>query len=596
MTHTTRGRAHPFADRRSILGRPGRGAGFPLIALTAVVGGCQGNPFATAERDFGRITPVERLRTIQPSGIEALGRPEPMPVTGAEMMEGAERVRSRFEGLTSAELTLEECRAATLERNLDLQVVLVDPEIAATAVSEEEAAWETILGASYRHSDLDAATASELASGQQQVDSFVPEVTIPTRSGGSVVIGAPISRNENDNDFTTLNPAYTTDFQIGLTQQILRGAGRNANTHALRVASYNRQISESQTKLEVIRQLANVDRAYWRLFAARQALEVAQQQFELAQAQLEAAQRAVNVGRLAEIEVVRARSGLASRLEDIINTQNAVLTAQRELKRIINLEDLPQDSATLVITTSPPDPVRYEIDGSSLVAAAMDQRMEMLELELRLASDLSQIQFSKNQALPLLTLDYTYRINGLGDSLNSSSGVLRENNFEDWELGLRGEIPIGNEAAKSRVRRALLTRLQRLATREARKSAITQEVLDAVDSINAGWQRIMAARQSVLLNQRALEAEQRAFGVGNATSTNVLDAATRLADAQVAEIRAVVDYQIAQIDLAFATGTLLGASRVDWSPGEPAESVVPRDIPERPRVIMPDSPSRDMGS
>jgi outer membrane protein len=166
--------------------------------------------------------------------------------------------------------------------------------------------------------------------------------------------------------------------------------------------------------------------------------------------------------------------------------------------------------------------------------------------------------------------------------------------LRDWELGLRGEIPIGNEAAKSRVRRSLLTRLQRLATREARKAAITQEVLNAVDAINAGWQRIMAARQSVLLNQRALEAEQRAFGVGNATSTDVLDAATRLADAQVAEIRAVVDYQIGQIDLAFATGTLLGASRVDWSPGEPSELVVPRDIPPRPTIVMPDSPSRDM--
>lgn len=594
MTHTTRGRAQLPPHGRFLPGFFPRGIGITLLITAAAIPGCQGNPFASAERDYGRITPVERLRTIEPSGIESMGRPEPMPVTGEEMLEGASRVRARFEGLATAELTLEECRAAALERNLDLQVVLVNPEIAATAVSEEEAAWETILGATYRHNDLDSATASELASAQQQLDSFVPEVTIPMRSGGSLVVGAPISRNENDNEFTTLNPAYTTDFQVGLTQQILRGAGRNANTHALRVASYNRQISESQTKLEVIRQLANVDRAYWRLFAARQAMEVAQQQFELAQAQLEAAQRSVNVGRLADIEIVRARSGLASRLEDIINTQNNVLTAQRELKRIINLEGLPQDSATMVVTTSPPDPVRYEIDGSSLVTAAMDQRMEMLELELQLASDLSQIQFSKNQALPLLTLDYTYRINGLGESLNSSTSVMRENNFEDWELGLRGEIPIGNEAAKSRVRRSLLTRLQRLATREARKAAITQEVLDAVDAINAGWQRIMAARQSVLLNQRALEAEQRAFGVGNATSTDVLDAATRLADAQVAEIRAVVDYQIGQIDLAFATGTLLGASRVDWSPGEPSELVVPRDIPPRPTIVMPDSPSRDM--
>jgi outer membrane protein TolC len=135
--------------------------------------------------------------------------------------------------------------------------------------------------------------------------------------------------------------------------------------------------------------------------------------------------------------------------------------------------------------------------------------------------------------------------------------------------------------------------LQRLATREAQKSFIAQEVLDAVDSINAGWQRIMAARQSVILSQRTLDAEQRAFGVGNSTSTDVLDAAASLADAQLAEIRAVVDYQIGQIDLAFATGTLLGASRVDWAPEEPSESIVPRDE-ETPRasrrVVTSDAP------
>ncbi len=592
MTNTPRGPLRaadpPLATRRT-----GRLA---LVALVALSGGCQGNPFANAPGDYGKLTPVERLRKIEPSGIEAMGHPATPPQTGEEMMAGANRIRTRFDGLESAQLSLEECRAAALERNLDLRVALVNPEIAATNVSQEEAAWESTLGATYRHNDLDSATSSSLTSAQQKFDTFVPEVTIPMRTGGSLVVGVPMTRNENDNPFTTLNPAYTTDFQIGLSQQLLRGAGRRANTNALRIASYNRQISEAQTKLEVIRQLAGVDRAYWRLFAARQALEVAQQQFELAQAQLDTAQRSVNAGRLAEIEVVRAQAGLSSRLESIITAQNTVLTTQRDLKRVLNLEGLEQDTTTMVIPASPPDPVLYTLDGPSLAVAAMDQRMEMLELELQLASDLSQIDFAKNQSLPLLTLDYTYRVNGLGDTFNSSTRVARENNFEDWELGLRGEIPIGNEAAKSQVRRALLTRLQRLATREARKAAITQEVLNAVDEINAGWQRIMAARQSVILNQRALDAEQRAFGVGNSTSNDVLDASTRLADSQLAEIRAVVDYQVAQIDLAFATGTLLGASRVDWAPGEPPEDIVPRDIPDRPPVYFNDSPGRALSS
>ncbi|MEM9374329.1 MAG: hypothetical protein AAGA55_11875, partial [Planctomycetota bacterium] len=53
------------------------------------------------------------------------------------------------------------------------------------------------------------------------------------------------------------------------------------------------------------------------------------------------------------------------------------------------------------------------------------------------------------------------------------------------------------------------------------------------------------------------------------TSTDVLDADTNLADALLAEIRAVVEYQIAQIDLAVATGTLMGQAGVDWTPRDP---------------------------
>ena len=91
-----------------------------------------------------------------------------------------------------------------------------------------------------------------------------------------------------------------------------------------------------------------------------------------------------------------------------------------------------------------------------------------------------------------------------------------------------------------------------------------QEVLDAVDNLEATWQRILAARQSVVLEARNYRAEQGQFQLGLRNSTDVLDAETRLADARIAQITALTDHQIAQIDLAFATGMLLGATRISW--------------------------------
>ena len=195
--------------------------------------------------------------------------------------------------------------------------------------------------------------------------------------------------------------------------------------------------------------------------------------------------------------------------------------------------------------------------------------MELLELELNLARDAANIAFAENQALPLVALQYTYGVNGLGGTLDNSIDTLGRNNFESWSIGLNAEIPLGNEQRKSSLAQSILTRLQTLATRDAREQAITREVYDAIDQLNSTWNRIIAAQQAVELNARVLEAEQRQFDVGRSTTTDVLDADANLANARLSEIQAIVEYQVAQIDLAFATGTLLGQTKVDWVPRDP---------------------------
>jgi outer membrane protein TolC len=282
--------------------------------------------------------------------------------------------------------------------------------------------------------------------------------------------------------------------------------------------------------------------------------------------QLERAQNQVDAGATAEVEVIRAESGVAQRLEAIIVAETDVKRRRRELKRIMNREDLPLNGPTAIDLATPPDPVGLELDGETLADYALDNRMEMLELEIQLAIDASTIDFQRNQKLPLVLLDYTYNINGLGPSYRDAVDQVADNDFADWSVRLSAEVPLGNEAAEARFNRAILQRVQRLATRDQRALAIREEVFNALDQLDQSWQRILAARQAVILAARTLDAEQRQFDVGARTSTDVLDAATSLADAQSTEIRALADYQIAKIDLAFATGTLLGYGKIIWQP------------------------------
>lgn len=551
-------------------------------ATLIIASGCS-NPLLPLPGDRGERVPIERLRTVDRLDLSTYARPVPADAAPADAS-AIQKPRSRFEGMQSLDLSLEKVRAATLENNLDLKVALVDPLIADEALRREEAKFEAVFRPGVRYREDDSPTLNTTSSNQQNSLDFSAGVDIPLRSGGRVSVDFDEGMRDTNNPFVTLQSSYTSGVSFSVSQPLLRNAGRRANTYSIRIAANQQQISETRTKLEIIRQLAAADRSYWRLYAARRELEVRQQQYELADAQLQQATRKVRAGDAAEIEITRAQAGVAERLEAIIIAENNILNQQRELKRIINIPGLEMETPVKLVTQTQPAPAPYDFEPGALADQAVANRMEMLELELQLASDLSSIEFEKNQSLPLFTLDYVYNVQGLGATFNDSHGSLWRNNFEGWSLGLSGQVPIGNEAAKARVQQAILTRLQRLSTKESRRLAIRQEALNAIDAVEATWQRILAARQSALAAARAYDGEKRQNEAGARTSTDVLDAATRLADAQSAEIRALADYQIALVDLSFATGTMLGAARIDWAPLDPRHRPVPLETPEEAKA------------
>ncbi|HUS71694.1 MAG TPA: TolC family protein [Sedimentisphaerales bacterium] len=475
------------------------------------------------------------------------------------------------------EFTLEQCRALTLENNLDLKVQLISPAIAAERVSEEEARFEAAFFTNTSYTKTDTPVSTILAGSQVDYASTNLGVQVPLRTGGTLTFDIADRRVRTNAEFSAfseaLNPEYSSDFSISISQPLLRNAGNRTNTHAIRIAEYERQITDAKTKLEVIRVIAAADRVYWRLYAARRELDVRKQEYDLARMQLEQAQRFVASGERAQVEIIRAEAGVAQRLEAIIIADNSLRDRERELKRVLNKAGLEMQTPTVLIPATEPDPILYELPTQRLVAAAIENRMEMLELELQIAEDISTMDYMHNQALPLVTLDYTYNINGLGATRSDSFDLLSDKRFEDHRFGLQLLVPLGNEAAKSRLRQAFYQRKQRLATRKNRSALIEIEVLNAIDKFEANWQRILASRQNAILAGRLFKAEKRQFELGLRTSTDVLDAQTKFADAQRAEILALAEYQIALVDLAYATGTLLGAAKVQWEPIVPVSGI-----------------------
>jgi outer membrane protein len=465
-------------------------------------------------------------------------------------------------------LTLEQCRALTLGNNLDLKVQLINPAVAAERVNQERAKYELAFTARGGYGKTDTPQPSTLDISGSNVDYSYSGlgVNVPLRTGGTLAFDLADNRTKTDSIWSIFNPSYSSDMSLTLSQPLLRNAGRRASTYSIHITEYDRQITDARTKLEVIRILAAADKVYWRLYAARMELDVRKTQYDLAEELYEQALRFVDAGDKPQVEVVRTQAGVAQQLEAIILAENSVRDRERDLKRTLNKRGLGMQTPTVVVPATVPDPVRYDLERRHLVAVAIDNRMDMLELELQIAQDVMTTDFMKNQALPLVTMDYRYNINGLGPTRDDSLDLLFDKRFEDHSIGFQLFVPLGNEAAKSQMQQALYLRRQRLASRDSRQALIEFEVLNAIDQVEANWQRVLASRQRAILDGRLFAAEQRQFELGLQTATDVLQAQANFADAQSAEILALTEYQIALIDLAFATGTLLGAAKVEWEP------------------------------
>ena len=206
----------------------------------------------------------------------------------------------------------------------------------------------------------------------------------------------------------------------------------------------------------------------------------------------------------------------------------------------------------------------YEFDRDKLLNDAMSGRLELLDLEVKLAADAVNIQYLENQTLPLFSLDYQYgALSPTANQFGRSYQNMLSGQYNDWSIGLTFEMPFTNEANKARLDQAVQQRNKRLATKQLQTLTVKKEIYDALDQIENNWQRILAARQQVVIAGMNYQAELKQFNEGLRTMTEVLETLTRLGEAQIKEVRAISDYQASIIDSAYATGTVLGYSNLE---------------------------------
>lgn len=478
-------------------------------------------------------------------------------------------------------LSLTECLEIALRNNLNVAVEVLNPELSALSVSKANEKFLPQLSFGYgnQHTDTPAiswleGTGSVTASYMEYRAQFEQE--IPT--GGSFNINLYSYKSDTNEKFQYINPLYGSRLTFNFTQPLLKNFGFKNSRKEIIVAKNNVEISDAKFQSVLMETIYNVEQAYLFLSYSIANLEVMQQSLELARDLLAKNKREVEVGTLAPIEVLTAQAEVATREADILQAEVEVKNYEDQLKTLINLEEEKEDISGEIIPTDKPTYEEYKITVDEALRIGMENRPDLRELKWDLENKNIEVNYTRNQLLPDLSLNASYwspAVSGtrifyeddnplsgviIGTAPGNASEALKDAlafKYNNWYVGLTLSVPMNTLFSRAEHAQARVNQEKaQLALKKAEQQAFL-EIRNAVRLVQTNFKRIGAYHVARELAEKKLEAEDKKLQVGLTTNYIVLQHQRDLATARSNELRAIAEYILAQAALEKAMGVSL---------------------------------------
>ena len=476
-------------------------------------------------------------------------------------------------------LSLESCIQKTLKNNLGLAADLLAPVIADASVSLASHEFVPTLAMGYNEQDQKTVSYSALdAAGTYSTlqNDFSAQISQSLPTGGSLIMSLTGYKIDTTRKFQTINPRFGSTLRFNLSHPFLRDFGWKIARRELLLAQNNRDISEQSLNQNVEDVIYRAKSAYWNYVYSLENLKVRRQSLKLAQELLEKNKAEVEAGTLAPIEIFTAQADVSTREADILEAETLVRNSEDLLKTIMNLAaELPNVESLRIEPTDTPSVARLEVDLDQALGIALENRPDLKSARIGLDTKQLNLGYYRNQRLPDLRLQAQYWSPGVSGTQilyqggNALTGIVIgiipggrsqamrdvfDFKYKNWSVGLTLSIPMTSIFSRAAVVQAGLDLKQAQLRVKNLEQQVFLEIRTAVRSVETNFQRIQAYRSARENAQKKLEAEEEKFKVGLSTNYFILQYQRDLANAMIMELKALVDYNIAQAALYRAQG------------------------------------------
>ncbi|MGB9629608.1 MAG: TolC family protein, partial [Thermodesulfobacteriota bacterium] len=141
-------------------------------------------------------------------------------------------------------------------------------------------------------------------------------------SGADYGVDFFMERYSTTSQVVTLSPRYSTRLELSLIQPLLKEFGNSITKTKIRIAEKGIDATRHDVKDRVIRTVNSVEEGYWNLVTAKKILDFHKEALNLAQRLVREVEVKVKAGELAPIDLIKAKSEMASMEENYIFAEN----------------------------------------------------------------------------------------------------------------------------------------------------------------------------------------------------------------------------------------------------------------------------------
>ena len=492
---------------------------------------------------------------VAPSVLENEGRKTAVKTTRSDARE--DQTTSELQGSEGPiELTVEDAILLSIERNLSLTVERLNPSIFRTFEDQERAVFDPDLTGAFSYFAEKAPLSEIAASGDPDVESGRSDLDLgasqffPT----GTTVGANLSNIRRWSDL--YSDRYASRLGLSVTQALLQGRGLDVNLADLRQAELDTRFSQYELRGFIEALVAEVEKTYWDYALSQRQIQIVEASLEVATQQLQETEEIIAVGRMAETEVAAAQSEIALRRQNLIDARSLMATTRLRLLRLLNPPSLNLWNQDLLLLNQPAVPEIKLDDVAPHVEVALRMRPDLNQARLGVLRNDLEIVKTKNGLLPRLDLFINLGKTGYADSFGGSVSDISKDGY-DLLAGVRFEYPPRNRDARARRERADVRREQAAEALENLAQLVQLDVRSAYIETNRAKEQIYATAATRQFQEESLRIETEKFRVGRSTNLLVAQAQRDLLSSQISEIRAVVTYLKALVDLHRLEGSLL---------------------------------------